>query len=689
MEQFGGNSMYRFNIVRYCNSKTNGWREYAPCYDDSVVEELDVIKFLKDIKCMLHSKTFNNDETLRIEYSRERNSSGIREVRHVSPNGAIIDGVPLSQCFLKAKIIRTTPQETSDDRTHESEGYQYFDARWSGKWPSGATRPYVSESISPQHENYSVIVLLCIKNQFWGTDSGRPNRTHHEDGGTVLLTMEDERYQDLELFLCSFGCLVDGNGVAKLYSPDKVYDTFAYSTYHSFPWPKSDAYMRSMDTIKLKMDNINNLLDFLYLVATIQQIPDFDFNSELHGLGITVPDSKMFAEFALDFLNSLKGGNIEQLLIKYKDKTIKKRKKYKIAEVLFRVYWERMMDHQHSDWWEEYTAEPCDGMQPKKLPKKLPEKLPKKLPERTESGTKLPRSWSSTSSEPLSSESYTPRGRKSHTPRGRKSHTPKKEKTQEMTETDLLEELEDLSDFSIGQDETTQRLLTLFQKFDVGNIGKLDKDRIANLLQNMGAEITDEELDLVMTEIDVEGTGLIDFEELVTWWFNQEGTSIRDRLHAALMSNPKILKSPKRKESHTPERRKTGTPEREKSHTPEREKSHTPRRRKSHTPERKPPTRKSIATEDAKRGGLHGLHNDWRERVQHLEEEKVPSTSSHRSSSKALSTLVEPPTQTPRRAGLKKKRNRKNKSIRKKSKRKSKRKSSKKKKSSRKKKSKR
>lgn len=415
MEQIGGNSIYRYNIVNYRNSKTNGWKEYAPRYDDSVVEELDVIKFLRDIKCMLHSESFDKDTILRLQYSRAGWGKKKKEATHrfVDEDGRVVlndngtpkrkNGVFLSQCYLKAKIIRTVPQETHEEYPpYSNEGYQYFDSRWSGNWPDGHTRPHVSETIPPQYDHYSVIVLLCIKDQgIYGTDTGRKNKDHHGDGdgGTIVLTTEDDKHQDLELFLCSFGCLVDENGVAKLYSPDKVYDTFAYPNFHpNFASPGGyprEVIMRSVKKIELKMDNINNLLDFLYLVATIQQIPDFDFNSELHGLGITVPDSKMFAEFALDFLNSLKGDNIEQLLIKYKDKTIKKRKKYKIAEVLFRIYWGRMMDHHQLDWWKEYTLPPCHA---KKLPKMT-----------TSSDTELPSSWTPTpnsSSSSTSSDSF-------------------------------------------------------------------------------------------------------------------------------------------------------------------------------------------------------------------------------------------------------------------------------------------
>jgi hypothetical protein len=38
----------------------------------------------------------------------------------------------------------------------------------------------------------------------------------------------------------------------------------------------------------------------------------------------------------------------------------------------------------------------------------------------------------------------------------------------------------------------------------------------------MGLELTDEELDVAMAEMDVEGSGLVDFEELHTWWVNQD-----------------------------------------------------------------------------------------------------------------------------------------------------------------------
>ena len=56
-----------------------------------------------------------------------------------------------------------------------------------------------------------------------------------------------------------------------------------------------------------------------------------------------------------------------------------------------------------------------------------------------------------------------------------------------------------------------QRLWSLFQEIDVDSAGEIDSEQVDQLLQNMGAELTEAELDMAMAEMDVEGTGLIDF----------------------------------------------------------------------------------------------------------------------------------------------------------------------------------
>ena len=90
----------------------------------------------------------------------------------------------------------------------------------------------------------------------------------------------------------------------------------------------------------------------------------------------------------------------------------------------------------------------------------------------------------------------------------------------DMTEQDLLEDLEDLDDWKMQSDEVTQRLWKLFQEIDVEGTGALDRDDVARLSQNMGADLTEMELDQAMGEMDADGSGEADFEEFHTWWVN-------------------------------------------------------------------------------------------------------------------------------------------------------------------------
>jgi len=52
-----------------------------------------------------------------------------------------------------------------------------------------------------------------------------------------------------------------------------------------------------------------------------------------------------------------------------------------------------------------------------------------------------------------------------------------------------------------------------FRAFDIDGNGKIDRAELAQVMKNLGQELTDEEIDAMMKEADTDGDGAIDFEE--------------------------------------------------------------------------------------------------------------------------------------------------------------------------------
>ncbi len=57
-----------------------------------------------------------------------------------------------------------------------------------------------------------------------------------------------------------------------------------------------------------------------------------------------------------------------------------------------------------------------------------------------------------------------------------------------------------------------------FDHFDKDSNGAIDRQEFAQIMEALGAEMTAEEIDLGFKIIDTDGNGVIDFDELSSWW---------------------------------------------------------------------------------------------------------------------------------------------------------------------------
>lgn len=62
------------------------------------------------------------------------------------------------------------------------------------------------------------------------------------------------------------------------------------------------------------------------------------------------------------------------------------------------------------------------------------------------------------------------------------------------------------------------QLRSLFGKIDADGSGSLDRDEVAALAQELGLQLSAEELDQAMAEMDADGNGDIDYDEFSSWW---------------------------------------------------------------------------------------------------------------------------------------------------------------------------
>jgi hypothetical protein len=77
----------------------------------------------------------------------------------------------------------------------------------------------------------------------------------------------------------------------------------------------------------------------------------------------------------------------------------------------------------------------------------------------------------------------------------------------------LMREI-DNEEMKISIANNPERVKEIFEQFDVDKSGELDRDEFKQLLISLGMNITESALDQIMTEIDFDGTGLLEIDEI-------------------------------------------------------------------------------------------------------------------------------------------------------------------------------
>ncbi|KAL9244192.1 hypothetical protein vseg_017994 [Gypsophila vaccaria] len=63
--------------------------------------------------------------------------------------------------------------------------------------------------------------------------------------------------------------------------------------------------------------------------------------------------------------------------------------------------------------------------------------------------------------------------------------------------------------------ENIEELEQVFNKFDVNGDGKISSTELGSILSSLGQEVSEEELDVMMKEVDTDGDGFIDLNEFI------------------------------------------------------------------------------------------------------------------------------------------------------------------------------
>jgi calcium-binding protein CML len=63
-----------------------------------------------------------------------------------------------------------------------------------------------------------------------------------------------------------------------------------------------------------------------------------------------------------------------------------------------------------------------------------------------------------------------------------------------------------------------EKLQKMFAVFDTNGDGRIDRAEFGELLLELGATLTANEADAAFADIDRDGSGAIDVDELATWW---------------------------------------------------------------------------------------------------------------------------------------------------------------------------
>jgi Ca2+-binding EF-hand superfamily protein len=71
------------------------------------------------------------------------------------------------------------------------------------------------------------------------------------------------------------------------------------------------------------------------------------------------------------------------------------------------------------------------------------------------------------------------------------------------------------------QNLTDKDIETHFKKHDKNGDGKLDTDELGSLCRELGRPLTRNEMESAIFELDADGSGFIEMNELLEWWKNR------------------------------------------------------------------------------------------------------------------------------------------------------------------------
>jgi Ca2+-binding EF-hand superfamily protein len=66
--------------------------------------------------------------------------------------------------------------------------------------------------------------------------------------------------------------------------------------------------------------------------------------------------------------------------------------------------------------------------------------------------------------------------------------------------------------------EKQEELREIFSHFDKNNDGVIESSEFAQLLEALGAEMSESEVATGLRALDEDGSGTIEFEEFAAWW---------------------------------------------------------------------------------------------------------------------------------------------------------------------------
>jgi hypothetical protein len=79
----------------------------------------------------------------------------------------------------------------------------------------------------------------------------------------------------------------------------------------------------------------------------------------------------------------------------------------------------------------------------------------------------------------------------------------------------------DLAGITSAPGEGGNEVLEIFRRYDRDNSGSIDREEFAGLLNALGADVSDVELNIGLSEVDANQSGKISWNEFKAWWLSR------------------------------------------------------------------------------------------------------------------------------------------------------------------------